>query len=132
MTYMHHYPSSPLIQPLPQGPIDIIGDIHGEYHALCNLLNHLGVTGHEYPDQQITVERPLVFVGDLIDRGPNSPKVVDVVSRLVRKGVAQCIMGNHELNLIRDLQKEGNGWFISRDQPDTFLVRGTQQRIEFP
>lgn len=31
-----------LIQPLPPGPLDIVGDIHGEYDALCSLMGHLG------------------------------------------------------------------------------------------
>ena len=31
-----------LVQQLPQGLLDIVGDIHGEYDALCALLTHLG------------------------------------------------------------------------------------------
>ena len=68
-----------LIQQLPAGPLDIIGDVHGELAALERLLARLGADparGH--------VERPLVFVGDLIDRGPDSPGVVALVRSLVR------------------------------------------------
>lgn len=94
-----------LVQPLPEGPLDIIGDIHGELEALLALLHHLGCD----PDVP-RVERPLVFVGDLVDRGPDSPGVVALVRRLVEAGVAYCVAGNHELNLLLGLEKEGNGW----------------------
>ena len=58
-----------LIQSLPEGPLDIVGDIHGEFDALLALLSHLGydLQGH-HPQG-----RTLVFVGDFCDRGPDSP-----------------------------------------------------------
>ncbi len=55
-----------LVQPLLAGPLDIVGDVHGEIDALHNLLNHLG-----YRESGVHPEgRRLVFLGDLIDRGP--------------------------------------------------------------
>lgn len=96
-----------LIQPLPAGPLDIIGDVHGELDALLALLGRLGVDLSTN-----TVERPLVFVGDLVDRGPDSVGVVDLVRSLVDDGVASMVLGNHELNVLRGLQKEGNGWLL--------------------
>ena len=62
---------TPLIQKLPTGPIDIIGDVHGEAEALNALLAHLGYTATGHPQG-----RSLAFVGDLVDRGPDSPAVV--------------------------------------------------------
>jgi len=53
-----------------------------------------------------------VFIGDLSDRGPDSPAVVELVSDLVSRRLAQCILGNHELNLLRQEHKEGNGWYF--------------------
>ena len=53
-----------LIQPLPEGPLDIVGDIHGEYAALCDLLGHLGYS----LDGRHPQGRSLVFVGDFCDR----------------------------------------------------------------
>jgi hypothetical protein len=67
--------ASALIAPLFEGPIDIVGDIHGDIHgeidALRDLLMHLGynVEG-EHPEG-----RRLIFIGDLTDRGPDSPAV---------------------------------------------------------
>lgn len=56
--------------------------------------------------------RSLIFVGDLVDRGPDSVGVVNVVRRLVENGKAQCILGNHELNLLLGKEKHGNAWFF--------------------
>lgn len=100
-------PPVPLVQKLPDGPVDIVGDIHGELDALLRLLERLGCDP-EAP----SVERPLVFVGDLVDRGPDSPGVVRIVKRLVDAGLAWCVAGNHELNLLCAEEKEGNGWFL--------------------
>ena len=90
--------SSSGLQELPDGPLDLVGDVHGEYDALVTLLKKLG-----YDDLGRHVEgRRLVFVGDLIDRGPNSPAVLRAVKRMVDAGNAACIAGNHEINAIRD------------------------------
>jgi hypothetical protein len=100
--------SFPLIQEIFSGPIDIVGDIHGEIDALRDLLNHLG-----YDRGCVHAQgRRLVFIGDLTDRGPDSPAVLELVSGLVSRGLAQCVLGNHELNLLRKARKEGNGWYF--------------------
>jgi hypothetical protein len=57
-----------------------------------------------------------VFIGDLTDRGPDSPAVIELVADLVSRGLAQCVLGNHELNLLREARKEGNGWFYEDNQ----------------
>ncbi len=64
--------------------------------------------------------RRLVFLGDLVDRGPDSPAVVELVKRLVEDGLAQCILGNHELNLLRDKSKDGNGWYTQPEKVDKY------------
>jgi hypothetical protein len=97
-----------LIQPLPNGPLDIVGDIHGEYGALLSLLGHLGYDVQGTHPQG----RSLVFVGDFCDRGPNSPAVLGLVASLVRSGRAAAILGNHEINLLREDAKDGSGWFF--------------------
>ena len=105
----------PLIQELPQGALDIVGDIHGEIDALPSLLNHLGYDSQGNHPQQ----RRLVFVGDFCDRGPNSLAVLLLVEQLVKSGNAFAILGNHELNLLRHDPKEGSGWFFDeRLEPD--------------
>lgn len=101
---------------LPDRPLDIVGDIHGELPALRSLMAHLGYDERgRHPGG-----RHLVFVGDLCDRGPDSPGVIDLVRRIVEDGSGQAVLGNHELNLLRQQHKEGNDWFwdevVPRDQ----------------
>lgn len=97
-----------LIQPLPDGGVDIIGDIHGEIDALQALLRHLGYDEEGNHRQ----DRRLVFVGDLCDRGPDSPGVIRRVKDLVEAGRAHMVLGNHEMNLLRDDAKDGSGWYF--------------------
>lgn len=105
---------APQQQPVMQlhpGPVDVIGDVHGEFEALTTLLGHLGYDGDgRHPD-----DRCAVFIGDLCDRGPDSPAVLDLVMRWVQSGRAQCVIGNHELNVLLGAPKHGNGWFFDRD-----------------
>ena len=104
-----------LVQALPAGDLDIVGDVHGEYDALCQLLRHLGYDAQGGHAQG----RRLVFVGDLCDRGPDSPAVLALVQRLVASGRAHMVLGNHEINLLRDDAKDGAGWYFDeREQRD--------------
>ena len=101
-------PTGDLIQSLFFGPMDIVGDVHGEIDALRDLMGVLGYRS----DGTHPGGRRLVFIGDLTDRGPDSPAVLELVSDLVSRGLAQCLLGNHELNLLREAIKEGNGWYF--------------------
>jgi len=107
----YDYSAVAFIAPLFPGPLDIIGDVHGELAALQDLLAALGYDasgGH-------AAGRRLAFIGDLCDRGPDSPGVIALVARLVSEGRAQCLLGNHELNVLRRVPKSGNGWFFAAD-----------------
>lgn len=73
------------------GPFDIIGDIHGCSAELEALLAKLGYTDGAHPEG-----RTAVFVGDLVDRGPDSPGVLRRVMGMVNSGNALCVPGNHE------------------------------------
>jgi polynucleotide kinase-phosphatase len=85
------------------GPFDIIGDVHGCHSELVTLLTQLGYTvrddGAEHPDG-----RTAVFVGDLVDRGPDTPGVLRLVKGMVEAGTALCVAGNHEDKLLRKLR----------------------------
>ncbi len=112
MTAAWDNPTQPL-QALFPGALDIVGDVHGEWLALRSLLDHLGYDQYgEHPQS-----RRLVFVGDLCDRGPDSPAVMFFVRDLIDRGLAQCVLGNHELNILRNERKPGNGWYFP-DHPD--------------
>src|SRR6267154_1160347 len=93
------------------GPFDIIGDIHGCYDELTALLTQLGYAQTEIDgkaEAQVTfappVGRKVVFLGDLADRGPNSPSVLRLVMNMVVLGHAYCVPGNHDIKLLRKLR----------------------------
>ncbi|MFG3348779.1 polynucleotide kinase-phosphatase [Streptomyces sp. NPDC048018] len=81
------------------GPFDIIGDVHGCRSELETLLTKLGYVDGHHPDG-----RTAVFVGDLVDRGPDSPGVLRRVMGMVAAGDALCVPGNHENKLGRWLR----------------------------
>ncbi|GAA2652375.1 polynucleotide kinase-phosphatase [Paractinoplanes durhamensis] len=84
------------------GPFDIIGDVHGCHAELVALLGKLGYdTGRA--DAPHPEGRTAVFVGDLVDRGPDSPGVLRRVMAMVAAGTAICVPGNHEQKLARKL-----------------------------
>lgn len=120
-TLLKFAPMGTLLQTLPDGPLDIIGDVHGELSALQDLLQHLGYDQQgQHPDG-----RHLVFVGDLVDRGPDSLGVIRLVAKLMKAGAASCIIGNHELNLLLGKRRAGNEWFYG----DTQELRDNGQTI---
>lgn len=65
----------------------IIGDVHGDLSMLNSLLPRIS-------------DRRLVFVGDLVNRGPESRAVVDRVADLADTGQAVLVRGNHEASLL--------------------------------
>ena len=89
------------------GPFDIIGDVHGCFPELTELLTKLGyVIRHTEDDHRnygINVETPegrkVIFLGDLVDRGPDSPSVLKLVMSMVNSGAAYCVPGNHDMKL---------------------------------
>ena len=85
------------------GPFDIIGDIHGCFDELVQLLTTLGyvVDGHAVTPPN---GRKAVFLGDLGDRGPKTPDVLRVVMGMVQAGTALCVPGNHDIKLLRKLR----------------------------
>jgi protein phosphatase len=91
------------------GPFDVIGDVHGCLPELAALLDKLGyalatddrgrAVGAAHPGG-----RRAVFLGDLVDRGPDSPGVLRLVMGMVAAGTALAVPGNHEDKLLRALR----------------------------
>lgn len=87
------------------GPFDIIGDVHGCYDELASLLTTLGYESCGPQDAwSHPAGRRLVFLGDLLDRGPKSPEVVRLVMDTVQAGHALCVPGNHDIKFMRAVQ----------------------------
>lgn len=77
---------------------DIIGDVHGYASKLQERLGELGY--EESAGVYRHPERTAVFVGDLVDRGPEQLWVLEIVKAMVDAGSAEIVMGNHEFNAI--------------------------------
>jgi protein phosphatase len=89
------------------GPFDVIGDVHGCFDELCALLRELGYGVDEAADGCAVTPpdgRRLVFVGDLVDRGPNVPDVLRLVMGMVKAGTALAVPGNHDIKLVKKLK----------------------------
>ncbi|BCJ43732.1 polynucleotide kinase-phosphatase [Actinoplanes ianthinogenes] len=104
------------------GPFDIVGDVHGCRAELETLLATLGwelvrdAAGR--PVDAVHPEgRTAVFVGDLVDRGPDSPGVLRLVMGMVAAGHAICVPGNHEQKLARKLN--GRNVQLTHGLPET-------------
>ena len=81
---------------------DLIGDVHGCRPELLDLLRALGYdkTG-KHPEG-----RRLVWLGDLVDRGPDTPGTLRLVMRAVNRRGALCVQGNHDWRLAAHLRGE--------------------------
>ncbi len=105
------------------GPFDIIGDVHGCFDELKSLLKKLGYSvskakgrySVKHPDG-----RKIIFVGDLVDRGPKTPEVIRLAKHAIEDDQAFCVVGNHDDKLKRALMgrkvKVAHGLRESLDQ----------------
>jgi len=108
------------------GPFDIIGDVHGCATELETLLTTLGYQvawSEERGERAVTVTPPegrkAVFLGDLVDRGPNAPDCLRIAMSMVAAGTGYCIQGNHERKFGR--------WLDGRK---VTIAHGLQQTID--
>ncbi len=103
----------------------VIGDVHGHYESLVTLLELIAPTSDE----------PIYFLGDLIDRGPDSAKVVE----LVKTHKYHCLLGNHEQMLLEAIGKQGiatelfQAWLQCGGKAtlDSYQLRIPQDHIEW-
>jgi protein phosphatase len=89
------------------GPFDIIGDVHGCFDELVELMTNLGYSIEKSGDgYQVGAPegRKAVFLGDLVDRGPKIPEVLRLVMSMVDTGTALCVPGNHDMKLLQKLR----------------------------
>ena len=109
------------------GPFDVIGDVHGCRAELEELLADARLRDRarrRRPSRSApaTPDRRAVFVGDLVDRGPDTPGVLRLVMGMVAAGTAFCVAGNHEAKLLKALRgknvKRSHGLDASMEQLD--------------
>lgn len=115
------------------GPFDIVGDIHGCFDELLELMTTLGyqvvrqdAQSMDRQDAAFSVVPPegrkLVFVGDLVDRGPSTPDVLRLAMTMVNAGQAFCVPGNHDIKLVKALK--------GRDVQITHGLAESMQQLE--
>jgi diadenosine tetraphosphatase ApaH/serine/threonine PP2A family protein phosphatase len=79
----------------------VVGDIHGRLDLLDKLLGEIHTELAERPARKALI----VFLGDLIDRGPNSAQVIERLRSYHRDGIQTVfLLGNHEEVLLRILE----------------------------
>ncbi|MCL4494247.1 MAG: polynucleotide kinase-phosphatase [Firmicutes bacterium] len=104
------------------GPFDIVGDVHGCFDELQALTGKLGYRLLRI-DGRYHIEHPqnrkLIFLGDLVDRGPGIMEVLRLVMDGVDEGSALAVMGNHESKLLQKIQGR-----------DVTLSHGLRQSLE--
>ena len=100
-----------------------IGDIHGCAATLDTLLDHLAPA----PDEE------LVFVGDYIDRGPDSKGVIDRLLALQETHSCVFLRGNHEALMLDYLDLGAfNLWRMNGGLQTLQSYASTWRKIEFP
>jgi Calcineurin-like phosphoesterase len=112
---------------------DLIGDVHGCLDELLALLVKLRYSIAWQPDGSAHVTPPrsrkVVFLGDLVNRGPAIAGVLRLVMGMVRSGDALCVAGNHDVMLarkLRDLPVEKEEHLVEslrqlQSEPEAFL-----------
>jgi serine/threonine protein phosphatase 1 len=83
----------------------VVGDVHGCLDLLERLLSRIESEIHAEPRRKISI----VFLGDLIDRGPDSARVIERLRTYSPPGAsAHFIMGNHEEVMLRVIDGEAD------------------------
>lgn len=88
---------------LPHEHIDVVGDVHGLYDDFAMLAGQLGWRIEDGVLRHTDPRRKMLFLGDLVDRGPDSLAMLRLVRRSVLEGTALAIQGNHEAKLVQFL-----------------------------
>jgi serine/threonine protein phosphatase 1 len=94
-----------------------IGDVHGELEKLDDLLRFI----REDAVRRQTPQK-IVFLGDMVDRGPNSHGVVARIMALTQSGEALALKGNHEelmLNAYHNRESVGIYWWAENGGDET-------------
>ena len=98
---------------------DVIGDIHGHYDCLIDVLKQMD---YNPDDVKAIKSHQLIFLGDYIDRGPKARETVELVKAYVEKAGAIALMGNHEFNAIcYTLKNDFSAGYLRKHTIENFL-----------
>jgi protein phosphatase len=118
------------------GPFDVIGDVHGCREELELLLAGLGYAlDQDEQGRPVNARHPagrrVIFLGDLVDRGPDTPGVLRLAMGMVAAGTALAVAGNHEVKLLRAL-RAGLGEGSQEDSPPRPAGGGSSAQSQRP
>lgn len=107
---------------------DLIGDVHGCGATLGALLEKLGY--HQRGGVYRHPRRKVIFLGDLIDRGPRIRLAVTIARRMVEEGEALIVMGNHEYNALAYCHPDadGQGWLRPHSPRHNRIIKETLEQ----
>ncbi|MCB1062259.1 MAG: metallophosphoesterase [Verrucomicrobiae bacterium] len=112
-----------MTEKIPTG-YDIIGDVHGHFGELVSLLRRLG-----YDNDGRSFRHPArkaVFVGDLIDRGPQIRETLQLVKAMWDQGEALVTLGNHEYNAVcYGTQDKSGNWLRPHSEKNRCQFQAT-------
>jgi hypothetical protein len=94
---------------------DLIGDVHGCAVTLARLLERMG-----YRKQRGVYRHPqrrVIFLGDIIDRGPRIREALHLVHDMVEQGEALIVLGNHEFNALTYCRLNAEGEYLRPHTP---------------
>jgi protein phosphatase len=107
------------------GPFDVVGDIHGCLKELDALLDKLGwAPPDEAGARTHPAGRKAIFLGDLVDRGPDVPGVLRRAMAMVGSGAALAVPGNHDSKLVRKLH--GRDVMVNHGLAETLTQLGDE------
>jgi hypothetical protein len=104
-----------------------VGDVHGAYDRFAGILRQAGII--DARDRWSGGRALLVQTGDVLDRGPDSRRVLDLLQRLEGEaaeagGAVYALLGNHEvMRLMRDLRYVSQGEYAAFRSPDSEALR---------
>jgi protein phosphatase len=125
------------------GPFDIIGDIHGCFTEMRELLGTLGYDVRDVGESNVGRRfqtaapsgRKAVLLGDLVDRGPDTAAVLRLAMDMVADGTALCVPGNHDMKLMKKLKGRdiqiAHGLAESLEQLDRETPGFTEEVVTF-
>lgn len=114
---------------------DLIGDVHGCGDSLRSLLELLGYCQRNgvYQYHNLRQPRQVVFLGDILDRGPKIREAIHIVRAMVEQGSAQIVMGNHEYNALAYTTKaplgSGRQYLREHDPNHARLIHETLEQF---
>ncbi len=111
---------------------DLIGDVHGCMMTLVRLLELLGYSKRDgvyrHPNRKV------IFIGDIVDRGPRIREALHIVRDMVEHGSAHIVMGNHEYNALgyctRARPGSGHTYLREHNERHERLIRQTLEQFE--